>query len=69
MTQAAGPKKLTFYCPLTGQLDDDECDAEYISVGDGFLSAYQDQIEQAIADTSSPRRWEIWRSIWATTLV
>ena len=26
MTQAAGPEKLTFYCPLTGQLDDGECD-------------------------------------------
>ena len=49
MTQVAGPEKLTFYCPLTGQLDDGECD-EYIDVGSGFLTAYQDQIERAIAD-------------------
>jgi len=53
MTQAAGPEKLTFYCPLTGQLDDGECD-EYIDVGGGFLAAYQDQIEQAIADEQPP---------------
>ena len=53
MTQAAGPEKLTFYCPLTGQLDDGECD-EYIDVGSGFLTAYQDQIEQAIADEQPP---------------
>ena len=39
MTQAAGPEKLTFYCPLAGQLDDGECD-EYIDVGSGFLTAY-----------------------------
>ena len=43
MTQAAGPVKLTFYCPLVGQLDDGGCD-EYIEVGSGFLAAYQDQI-------------------------
>ena len=53
MTQAAGPVKLTFYCPLVGQLDDGECD-EYIDVGSGFLTAYQDQIEQAIADEQAP---------------
>ncbi|RKJ38962.1 hypothetical protein D7X94_14120 [Acutalibacter sp. 1XD8-33] len=45
-TQAAGPVKLTFYCPLVGQLDDGECD-QYIEVGGGFLATYQDQIEQA----------------------
>ena len=38
MTQAAGPVKLTLYCPLVGQLDDGECD-EYIEVGSGFLAA------------------------------
>ena len=53
MTQAAGPVKLTFYCPLVGQLDDGECD-EYIDVGSGFLAAYQDQIEQGIADEQAP---------------
>ena len=53
MTQAAGPVKLTFYCPLVGQLDDGECD-EYIEVGSGFLEAYQDQIEQGIADEQAP---------------
>lgn len=53
MTQAAGPVKLTFYCPLVGQLDDGECD-EYIDVGSGFLTAYQDQIEQGIADEQVP---------------
>ena len=53
MTQAAGPVKLTFYCPLVGQLDDGECD-EYIDVGSGFLAAYQDQIEQGIADEQGP---------------
>ena len=53
MTQAAGPIKLTFYCPLVGQLDDGECD-EYIDVGSGFLAAYQDQIEQGIADEQAP---------------
>lgn len=53
MTQAAGPVKLTFYCPLVGQLDDGECD-EYIDVGSGFLTAYQDQIEQAIANEQVP---------------
>ena len=53
MTQAAGPVKLTFYCPLVGQLDDGECD-EYIEVGSGFLTAYQDQIEQGIANEQSP---------------
>ena len=53
MTQAAGPEKLTFYCPLTGQLDDGGYD-EYIYVGGGFLTAYQDQIEQAIADEQPP---------------
>ena len=53
MTQAAGPVKLTFYCPLVGQLDDGECD-EYIEVGSGFLAAYQDQIEQGIADEQAP---------------
>lgn len=53
MTQAAGPVKLTFYCPLVGQLDDGECD-EYIDVGSGFLTAYQDQIEQGIADEQAP---------------
>lgn len=53
MTQAAGPEKLTFYCPLTGQLDDGGYD-EYIGVGSGFLTAYQDQIEQAIADEQPP---------------
>ena len=53
MTQAAGPIKMTFYCPLVGQLDDGECD-EYIDVGSGFLTAYQDQIEQAIADEQVP---------------
>lgn len=53
MTQAAGPVKLTFYCPLVGQLDDGECD-EYIDVGSGFLTAYQDQIEQGIADEQGP---------------
>lgn len=53
MTQAAGPVKLTFYCPLVGQLDDGECD-EYIDVGSGFLAAYQDQIEQAIVDEQAP---------------
>ena len=52
MTQAAGPVKLTFYCPLVGQLDG-ECD-EYIDVGSGFLTAYQDQIEQGIADEQAP---------------
>lgn len=53
MTQAAGPVKLAFYCPLVGQLDDGECD-EYIEVGSGFLVAYQDQIEQAIANEQAP---------------
>ena len=53
MTQAAGPEKLTFYCPLTGQLDDGGYD-DYIDVGSGFLTAYQDQIEQAIADEQPP---------------
>ena len=53
MTQAAGPEKLTFYCPLIGQLDDGEYD-DYIDVGGGFLTAYQDQIEQAIADEQPP---------------
>ena len=53
MTQAVGPVKLTFYCPLVGQLDDGECD-EYIDVGSGFLTAYQDQIEQGIADEQVP---------------
>ena len=53
MTQAAGPVKLTFYCTLVGQLDDGECD-EYIDVGSGFLTAYQDQIEQGIADEQGP---------------
>ena len=53
MTQAAGPVKLTFYCPLVGQLDDGECD-EYIDVGSGFLTAYQDQIEQGIANEQAP---------------
>ena len=53
MTQAAGPVKLTFYCPLVGQLDDGECD-EYVEVGSGFLVAYQDQIEQGIADEQAP---------------
>ncbi|WP_300685533.1 hypothetical protein [Acutalibacter sp. 1XD8-36] len=53
MTQAAGPVKLTFYCPLVGQLDDGGCD-EYIDVGSGFLTAYQDQIEQGIADEQAP---------------
>ena len=53
MTQAVGPVKLTFYCPLVGQLDDGECD-EYIDVGSGFLAAYQDQIEQGIADEQAP---------------
>ena len=53
MTQAAGPIKLTFYCPLVGQLDDGEYD-EYIDVGSGFLTAYQDQIEQGIADEQAP---------------
>ncbi|ANU53577.1 hypothetical protein I5Q82_09220 [Acutalibacter muris] len=53
MTQAAGPVKLTFYCPLVGQLDDGECD-EYIEVGSGFLTAYQDQIELGIADEQVP---------------
>ncbi|RKJ38945.1 hypothetical protein D7X94_14490 [Acutalibacter sp. 1XD8-33] len=53
MTQAAGPVKLTFYCPLVGQLDDGECD-EYIDIGSGFLAAYQDQIEQAIANEQVP---------------
>lgn len=53
MTQAAGPVKLTFYCPLVGQLDDGEYD-EYIDVGSGFLAAYQDQIEQAIANEQAP---------------
>lgn len=53
MTQAAGPEKLTFYCSLVGQLDDGECD-EYIDVGGGFLTAYQDQIEQGIADEQNP---------------
>ncbi len=53
MTQAAGSVKLTFYCPLVGQLDDGECD-EYIDVGSGFLTAYQDGIEQGIADEQAP---------------
>ena len=53
MTQAVGPVKLTFYCPLVGQLDDGECD-EYIDVGSGFLAAYQDKIEQAIANEQAP---------------
>ena len=53
MTQAGGPVKLTFYCPLVGQLDDGECD-EYIDVGSGFLATYQDQIEQAIANEQAP---------------
>ncbi len=53
MTQAAGPVKLAFYCPLVGQLDDGECD-EYIDVGSGFLAAYQDQIEQGIANEQAP---------------
>ena len=53
MTQAAGPVKLTFYCPLVGQLDDGECE-EYIEVGSGFLTAYQDQIELGIADEQAP---------------
>ena len=53
MTQAAGPVKLTFYCPMVGQLDDGGCD-EYIEVGSGFLAAYQDQIEQGIADEQAP---------------
>ena len=53
MTQAAGPEKLTFYCPLTGQLDDGEYD-DYIDVGSGVLTAYQDQIEQAIEDEQPP---------------
>lgn len=50
---STGPVKLTFYCPLVGQLDDGECD-EYIDVGSGFLAAYQDQIEQAIANEQAP---------------
>ena len=53
MTQAAGPVKLTFYCPLVGQLDDGECD-EYIDVGSDFLTVYQDQIEQGIANEQAP---------------
>ena len=53
MTQAAGPVKLTFYCPLVRQLDDGEYD-EYIDVGSGFLTAYQNQIEQGIADEQAP---------------
>ena len=53
MTQAAGPVKLTFYCPLVGQLDDGEYD-EYIDVGSGFLEAYQERIEQAIAGEQAP---------------
>lgn len=53
MTQAAGPEKLTFYCPLTGQLDDGGYD-DYIDVGSGFLTAYHDQIELAIADEQPP---------------
>lgn len=53
MAQAAGPVKLAFYCPLEGQLDDGECD-EDIDVGSGFLTAYQDQIEQGIANEQAP---------------
>ena len=53
MAQAAGPVKLAFYCPLVGQLDDGECD-EDIDVGSGFLTAYQDQIEQGIANEQAP---------------
>ena len=53
MTQAAGPEKLTFYCPLAGQLDDGEC-PKYTDVGNGFLTAYQDRIERAIADEQPP---------------
>ncbi|MEH2936829.1 hypothetical protein [Acutalibacter sp. JLR.KK004] len=38
---------------MVGQLDDGECD-EYVEVGSGFLVAYQDQIEQGIADEQAP---------------
>lgn len=58
MTQAAGPVKLTFYCPLAGQLDGGECD-EYIDVGSSFLTAYQDQIEQGIADEQAPEMGDV----------
>ena len=54
MTQAAGPVKLTFYCPLVGQLDDGDYGPDYMEVGSGFLTAYQNQIEQAIADEQAP---------------
>ena len=64
MTQAAGPVKLTFYCPLVGQLDDGECD-EYIDVGSVFLAAYQDQIEQGIADELCGRSRTLTVNSWA----
>ncbi|WP_305141061.1 hypothetical protein [Acutalibacter muris] len=54
MTQAAGPVKLTFYCPLVGQFDDGNYGNEYICVNGSFMVAYQDQIEQAIADEQAP---------------
>lgn len=54
MTQAAGPVKLTFYCPLVGQFDDGDYGNEYICVNGSFMVAYQDQIEQAIADEQAP---------------
>ena len=54
MTQAAGPVKLTFYCPLVGQLDDGDYGDEYICVNGSFMVAYQDQIEQGIADEQAP---------------
>lgn len=53
----ANEVNLSFFCPLVGQIvdEDNEFD-EYEEVSGAFLAGYEDQIKEAIARDQSPER-------------
>ena len=53
LKEVNAPVVTTFYCPLAAQLYDDEY-CEMIDVGNGYIKAYADEIEEALKRNQSP---------------
>ena len=51
--ESVAPIVTTFFCPLTGQLHDDEY-GDMNDVGADYIRTYSDEVEQALRDYQSP---------------